>query len=364
MAETQASLALSPQQWDDEYFQEFIRQNRYRRYMGKSETAMIQVKEDLTRKPGDKVTFAAARKLRGAGVTGETQLEGREDVIDTRGFTVQVDYLRNAVIVTKKQEQLSAIRVREMARPLLKSWSNERFRDDLISAFMSVDGVNWFLASAVQKNTWLQNNADRVLVGGRIANASSGNMATALLTLNASDGRLTPELISLAKRRAELAQPALQPIMTKGEDGEEEGWVLFAPSLAFRDLSQNPTMIAALKDARERGVKNPLFAGGDLIWDGVIIKKDSNIPTLGPVGAGGVEVAMSYMCGAQAIGLAWAQRPITVDEMRDYKFRHGVAIEEMRGIEKLRFGTGGASDGAIPKQAGVVTIFTAAPADL
>ena len=48
--------------------------------------------------------------------------------------------------------------------------------------------------------------------------------------------------------------------------------------------------------------------------------------------------AASYLCGAQALGIAWAQRTKAVTNTRDYGFMHGVGVEEIRGVQKLAFG--------------------------
>jgi hypothetical protein len=42
---------------------------------------------------------------------------------------------------------------------------------------------------------------------------------------------------------------------------------------------------------------------------------------------------------------------------------HGVGIQEMRGIGKLRFGTDPSVDTSKPVDAGVVSVFTAAEPD-
>ena len=47
---------------------------------------------------------------------------------------------------------------------------------------------------------------------------------------------------------------------------------------------------------------------------------------------------------------------------RDYGFRHGVGVQEIRGIAKLQLGTG-ILDTSSLVDAGVFTIFTAAVAD-
>ena len=126
-------------------------------------------------------------------------------------------------------------------------------------------------------------------------------------------------------------------------------------------------MTLANRDARVRGEDNPLFTGDSLVWDGMILREIPEIAVLS-TGAGsvttstGVSVEPVYLCGAQAIGAAWAQRTKSTTETTDYGFLHGVGVQEIRRIEKLRFGTG-ASDLTTPKDHGIVTAFVSAPAD-
>ncbi len=380
MAESTARSLLTPQIWDDKFFTEYIRDNRFNRYMGTSPSNVIQVKEDLSRRPGDRVTFATARALTG-GVEGNTVLEGNEAELDLRSLTVAIRPIRNAVVVTEWDEQKSAIDIRDAARPGLKMWSQEKMREDVIIALKSVPNTSgvmtqYELATAAERNSWLTNNADRVLFGSSVANGSSNVQATALATIDNTADKLTAAVVSLAKRRAQMASPRIMPTRTREED--EEWFVMFANPLSFRDLSQDPVMVQANRDARVRGVDtNPLFTGGSLVWDGVIIRE---IPEMGmPVaastgrmvqtggiiagaGTAGINVGFNFLCGAQALGAAWAQRLRSTTDVRDYGFRHGVGVQEVRGIDKLMFGTG-ESDRTTLVQNGVVTVFTAAVAD-
>lgn len=84
MALTTARTGLTPQQWDSKFFMEYVRESRFKRYMGTDENSIIHTKEDLTTKPGNKVTFARVNKLTGSGVTGNTTLEGSEEELDSR----------------------------------------------------------------------------------------------------------------------------------------------------------------------------------------------------------------------------------------------------------------------------------------
>lgn len=356
MALTPAASGLTPQQWDDKFFMEYVRESRFKRYMGTDENSIIHTKENLTKAKGDKITFASVNKLTGAGVTGNTTLEGNEEALDSRSMAVTVAPLRHAVAVTEWDEQKSAIELRDTAKMALKLWMMEKMRDGIITALGSINGVPFASADATARNAWVVDNADRVLFGKLKSNYSATH-ATALGNIDNTDDKLTTAAVSLMKRIAQQASPAIKPIRLR-ED--EEWFVLFANSQAFRDLSNDTAMQQANRDARPRSVDdNPLFTGGSLVWDGVIIREIPEIPT---VSNGSIIVGPNYLCGAQAVGVAWAQRTRTRTDTRDYGFVNGVAIGEMRGIEKLLFGTG-AGDTDDLKDHGVVTGWFAAVAD-
>lgn len=363
MAETTAQTGLTPQQWDDQFFMEYVRDSRFKRYMGTDENSIIQLKDDLTRKPGDRVTFANVRKLKGQGVTGNQVLEGNEEELDSRSMSVKVSPLRNAVIVTDWDEQKSAIDLRNAGRMALKLWAMERMRDDTIAALYSINGVPYAQATEAQKDAWLADNADRVLFGASVGNNVGNDHSASLANIDNASDKLSTAMISLAKRRAQLASPAIRPIRL---NEDEEWFVMFANSLAFRDLSNDPAMQQANRDARAREGNamnsNPLFTGGSLVWDGVIIREIPEIPYLAGVGAAGIQVGANFLCGAQAVGVAWAQRTKSTTDVRDYGYRSGVGVQEIRGIEKLLFGKG-PDDTDDLVQHGVVTVYAAAVPD-
>ena len=357
---TPARPGLTPQQWDSSFFNEYVRENQFMPYFGTTISSLFQMKDDLTRKPGDTVTFAAIRKLVGAGVTNNTVLEGNEELLDARALKLQISLFRHAVAVTEWDEQKSAIDIRNAAKEALKVWMMEKMRNDIIYALTSIDGVNFATATATQKNTWLVNNSDRALFGNLRSNAVSGVMATALALVDPTTGKLTASAVSLAKRTAKMAHPGIRP--TKLKNGAE-WFVMFANSYSFRDLQNDPVIIQARSFALPRATDNPLFADGDITWDGVIVKEVPEMTVLSGVGAAGSNVGINVLCGAQALGIAWAQRAKTRDNVRDYGFSHGVAIQEIRGIGKLRFGTDSNAELGNPKDNGCVTVFSTAASD-
>jgi N4-gp56 family major capsid protein len=363
---TPARTGLTPIQWQEEFWVEYLRDNQFTPYFGSDMDSMIQLQTDLTRKPGDSVVFPTVRALVGAGVTGNTVLEGNEEILNARSLKVPVGVIRHAIAVSDWDRQKSVIDLLQAGRTNLKNWASNKLRADIIVSLgaITADGdvqISYGSASAAQRNTWLTNNADRVLFGASKANAVSNVYATALTTIDNTADKLTAAQLTLAKRLARTASPRIRPIRI---NNDEEWFVVFVPSLPFRDLMQDPTIVNSLQYAWDRGRNNPLFTAGDILWNGMIIREIPELPVLADVGAGGtVDAAASYLCGAQAIGIAWAQRTTAISNERDYGFFSGVGVMEIRGVAKLRFGTDPTVDQTKPVDNGVMTIWSAAEPD-
>lgn len=358
MALTAAATGLTVQQWDAKFFKEYLEANRFKREMGTSSNNIIQVKSDLTTKKGESITFALVNKLKNAGVTGSAVLEGNEEELISRSFKLVVDKIRNGVLVPEIDEQYSAIGLRDAGREVLMDWIMEKSRDGIIDALGMINGVVYGSASEPNKDAWLVDNADRVLFGDAIGNGGYTDHSADLLTVTAGMTLGTAEL-SLMKRIGENASPKIRPVRTT----EDERWfVVYTDSRCFRDLTADTAMQQANRDARVRGENNPLFTGGDLLWDGMVIKKIPDIASLGTVGAAGAAVSPAYLCGAQAVGWGWAKKTTSQSETFDYGDKEGVAIEEIRGIGKMTFGSG-AGDTDDQKDHGIVTGYFGAAAD-
>lgn len=360
MAETTAATGLTVQQWDDKFFVEHVQQNRFAGEMGANENAIIQVKEDLAKKKGESVTFGLVNRLTGNGVENGATLEGNEEEMDSRSYKLTIKERANAVRSTAWDNQISSIDLRKAAKSTLKTWAMENTRDRVIAAMASINGVAYGSASEAQKDAWLTDNADRVLFGAALANNSSNDHSASLLNVDATNDKLTPAAISLMKRIAKSASPKIKPIMstTTGRDM----YVMYVPSLLFRDLRENSVMVQAQREVALKMQNEKIFKGGDMEWDGVVIKEIEDIGILSGVGAAGADVGPAYLCGAQAMGYGMAKRWYSEEELFDYQRKKGCAIIEMGGIEKLTFGSG-TDDTDDLKDHGIVTGFFAAVAD-
>jgi hypothetical protein len=364
MAITYTASAARVQAWDDDFWTEYVRESRWKPYMGTDENSIIQVKERGAGlwKRGDRFTFNFVGQLTNSGVTGSNMMEGNEEALDQHGFLLSVDKIRNAVLIPEVEEIKNAIDLRDAARSTLKTWISKDLRDKLTLAAGNINGVPFATATEPQRDAWLDYNNDRAVFGATLSNtvATGGAVAydhsASLVTIDNTADKLTPDAISLMKRVAQTSNPIISPIRTKGD---EEWYVLLVNQRAMRDLKLNTAFAQSNRDALERGKGNPLFTGAGFVWDGVIVREFPEIPytTNGTIAVGPV-----YLMGAQAMGLAWARRSRTVTKLFDYEDKWGVEISEIRGMDKLRFGFNTADD-TNTKDMGMVTGWYAAVAD-
>jgi len=369
MADTVNATGLRVQQWDAKFFEEYVRENRFAPYMGTDENAVIQMKEDLTKKKGDRIALALVNKLSNAATTGTATLEGNEEDLTSRSHLLTVDKRRNGVRVAEMSEQKSAIDLRQAGKAMLKNWAVSDTRSLIIKALNSFRSANtiytWETGAQIQNDVghtvldaWLVDNADRTMFGAYTSGGTDFSADHNQLD-NTSD-KMTAALLTTAKIKAQTASPNITPIRTKGD---EEWFVAFLHPYQIRDLVLSDTTFqAAQREARERSKDNPLFRGADYVWDGIIIRSIPEIPLVAAssiTGGSAVQTACAHLCGAQALGYGLAKRWTSKTETFDYGDKVGVAIEQIYGIEKLCFGSG-AGDTDDLKQNGVVSIWTAA----
>lgn len=360
MTDSTVATGLTVQQWDDKYHKEYIQGNRFSRYQGRSENSVIQVKEDLTKKKGDSITFALVNKLSGSAVTGSSTLEGNEEEMDSRSHKLTVTKRRNGVRVAEIDEQFSAISLRNAAKSVLMDWSMEDTRDLTIAALASINGTAFASADATARDAWLVDNADRVLFGAAKSNNASNDHSASLLNIDNTNDQLTPDALSLMKRIALSASPKIRPIRV---EGGERYFVCFAGPQTFRDLKSHATITAAQREVVIKQQNNKLFRGGDIEWDGIIVHEVDDLSGFGTgLGAAAIDVEPVFLCGAQALGVGWAKRWKTVSEIFDYGDKHGCAAEAIYGINKLTYGSGSGDTDDL-KDHGVVTGWFAAVAD-
>lgn len=364
----------------------YVRDGRFGPYIGASENAIIQTNKNIRKK-----SIPLIGKLGGSGVRGSTSLVGNEEALSNFDFTFEPTHLRNGVLIDNEEREKSEFDLYQEGRPALMNWVMETKRDQIIQAMMAVQAGGTYYnyggveasgakgssaASAANLDTWQAANTDRILYGAARTNLTSGDHTTSLGTIDTTNDKITPDALELLKRMAQDCDPLIRPVMIKDD---EPYYVYFCGKYTMRDLRLNTTMATALRDAMPRMKDNPLFAGGDLYWDGIIIKEIADLDkfidnssgsglwdgvwganatgdSLKTGGASSSRVGVGLLCGAQAICFGRGKdASFNLRSEDDYGHLNGVAVTAKHDIKKIFYNG---------KQFGMVTHFHSAASDI
>lgn len=373
MAQTSVPTNTRVIKWQRDFYREYIRANRFAKYMGTDESSPIQINEDLTKSIGETINFELVNRLTGnqntgtgsvagvtSGITGYNTLEGNEEALGIRNFRVKVDRTRWAVMHDKLDEQFSAIDLVEAKRATLMDWSKENIRDRIVFSLNSIstDGSThqaYASANATDRNTWLVNNTDRIVFGNDATVFTVH--ATGITAMDTTADIANLAFLQRLKDAAKAAAPKIRPIKV---NDEEEWFVVFMGTRAFRAAQTALLAVNTAALTANASKDNPLYTSGDMMYDGMIIREVPEIGILpGTPGASGTTaVAPVFLCGTQAIAYAVAQRTKMIENVRDYGAKQGAGTELIDGIAKVYFGSG-STDLLLPKQNGVVTGYVA-----
>lgn len=362
----------------------YVREGRFGPYIGPTENDIIQTNNNIRKK-----SIPLVGKLSGSGVRGSTSLVGSEEALSNYDFIFEPTHLRNGVLIDNEEREKSEFDLFSEARPALMNWVMETKRDQIIQALGGIwAGGTYYnyggseasgatgssAASAANMDTWTTNNSDRLLYGALKSNLTAGDHTTSLGTIDTTNDKLTPANLELLKRIAQDADPLIRPVMVK----DDEPWfVYFCGKYSFRDLRTNSVMQQAMREALPRAKDNPLFSGGDLVWDGVIIKEIPDIDkfidssgsglwdgvwganatgdSLATAGASSSRVGVGFFCGAQAICFGRGKNAsFSKRSEDDYGHLEGVAVTAKHDIKKIFYNN---------KQHGMITHFHSAALD-
>lgn len=355
MADTTVATGLRAQKWDSDFFVQYIQEGPFKPMYGTDETSIIQLKESLGKGTGDSISIALVNRLTNAGVTGTNVLEGNEEDLASRSFRIYIDKVRNAVRIAEMEEIKSAIDLRDAGRAALMTWAKEYTRDKFITELGSLNGTAFVNRTAAIGDAWLVDNVDRI-VFGNVAAPSATDLSSALSDLDTTADKLDTVMLDAMLLKAKTCNPKIRPIRDTG-DGKRY-YVVLANPYAFKNLRDSiDTEVLAVTNVQAQAAK--LFEGGDIHWNGAIVKEVDDIPIYPNIGNGGTtEVTPVYLLGAQALAMVHGKRWKSMTKEFDYGDKFGVAIESIMGIRKVLFGTG-TGDTDDTKDHGVVTGYAA-----
>lgn len=321
--------------------------------IGESADSIIHRKTELSKGPGDQVTWTLFTKLSGDGVTEGQPLEGNEESLTNYADSVLINELHHAVRVPNEggvsiDVQRVPFGLRPTGKHLLRDWWASR---------LSVAFFNHVCGNVAQTNT-RYTGLNAVIAPSSTRHLWAG-AATTDQTLVETE-TMTVDLILAAKEMAQTASPKVKPInpkvmnvnggvATESDDVLEEHYVMYLhPYQVFdlkRDMSDGQWYDinqAALQGGQIS--KNSIFTGALGVIDGVILRRADDIP-LGVNSSTSAAVSntrRAVLLGAQACAFATSKSGGETsfkwqEETFDYNRELGISVQAILGMKKVQF---------------------------
>lgn len=327
--------ALAVKLWSKKVAVEALKQTWVYKFMGRDDNSLLQIFDDTSKSPGDRIRIPLRRLLTGDGVRSDNTLEGNEERINYFNDDVFIDQLRHAVREGGRfTRQLVPFDIREHARLSLQDWWSDRidtwFFNQLCGNAAQTD------LRYTGNQTAVAADADhQIFAGGATTDASLSNSATYKFTLT---------LLDVAVEKAKTLTVPIRPIMIGGE----EKYVAFLHHNQITDMRTNTSTgqwMDIQKAAMQGGnvSKNPIYTGAAGEYNGVIIHASNRIPGFSAGAAlSANQGRIAAFCGAQAMAMAFGrengpERFQWVEDYFDYENQFGVAAGCIAGMKKLIF---------------------------
>lgn len=349
---------LAVKLWSKSLAMEVLKATQASKFMGTTEDSLIQVKDELTKSAGDKITYGLQMQLAGLGVIGDGTLEGNEESLTTYSDSIVINQLRHAVrSAGRMSQQRVPFNIRQQALTGLRDWWKNRL--DL--GFMNQIGCNTAEAAYVAnsgntQNTGLQapfsmashttTASVHYLSMNTVTNGDDAISSANTMTLTMADRCVERATGSLGLGTSNSGFAPLRPV----KEGGSEWYIWFLHPYQITDIRTNTAtgQFLDLNKAAMTGGEiddNPIFTGSLGAYNNVLLFKDQRTPTgVDSVTASTAitTVRRSIFCGAQACITAFGresgkEKYTWVEELFDYENQLGVAAGLIFGTKSTQF---------------------------
>jgi len=356
MAETrfESSDALTIKKWSSKLGYDVVYRTSLGPLIGEDENSVIHLKRELSKGPGDQVTFPLMKKLTGAGFTTGEVAEGNGESLSLYSDAMVINEQGHVVSIPNEGRSIDAqrvpIKLRQAAKNGLTTWWGER---KSLIAFYHLCG--WTRANALGIK-YTGHNAVTAPTSGRqiwrAAAASESNTADENIE---SDDIFSLNMIDHMRETAETLASPIRPINIEG-DYEAGGtdisggkYIMYIHPYQATDL-RTSTDTGQWLDIQKAAMmggqtsKNAIYSDALGEYNNVIIKKSNHVTT-GINSSSGAEITTvrrSVLLGAQAlaIGFGMDNGPNTFgwnEELLDHKRVLEVSTFTLWGIKKTKF---------------------------
>lgn len=351
MADTSFAVGdpLTVKRWSRILFEEALKDTVVYRFIGKGGDNVFQIKDELKKGEGDKITYGLRMQLRADPHVGDSTLRGQEEKLTFYNDSLVVDLVRHGVSVRNRDmtrqrvpydvRQEAMIGLKDYFEGLMDEWFFNHLCGNTVQTNLGRTGLNTPLApSDTSHQIWANPGTN-----------STDDGITTAGTANANEFSLS--LIDTCVLNAKTITPMIRPITVDGK----KKYVIFIHPQQAEDMRTNTNtgqwldiQKAAMQGGDVKG--NPIFTDALAEYHNTVIIEDTRV-TLGvnhSVSTTAVAtVRRAVFCGAQAGVIAFGRNegakgdkksaPIYWrEQMDDYEEELGVSANMIGGLKKAQ----------------------------
>jgi N4-gp56 family major capsid protein len=308
--------------------------------MGDDDRAIIHVKEDTEKGPGDQVKFNLRARLTGDGISESETAEGSGESLTFYQDSIVINELGH-VVGSASENTIDQQRVPFELRAECKNGLSDWWKDR-----KSVSFFNQVCGNAAQTNLkYTGLNATAAPAGTSALTRQiwpSTHTADSSVT---SNDVMTTALIDKAVTKARVGNQMIRPVMIGGQ----KKYVMYMSEGHVLSLRNNTTgsIWQDITKYTYSGVdasKNPYYNGALGEWNGVILRRSQDVTQGENSGVADTDVRRAVLLGAQAAACAYGRKGDYKnskyrwnEELLDHKRKLEVSAWQIWGLKKTKF---------------------------
>lgn len=315
-----------------------------RKFVGKSDNAIVQRLTDLESMAGDTITFDLSLQLRKKPIYGDDNAQGKEEELKFATDEIKIDQMRAPVSGGGRMTRKRTLHdLRRVARDRLGDyWS--RFMDEMMFIYLSgARGVN---EDFIEDTTWV-GHAGNAIQAPDAAHLMYGGDASAKNNVDTNDG-MSRALIERASVKAQMIRstdPENPNLLPSNIMGEPHYVVVMSPfqEHQLRTESGSTGWLEIQKAAAgAEGRNSKIFKGSLGMLNKVVLHSHESVIRFNDYGTSPAMPAaralfMGRQAGVVAYGTAGGTRFQWEEELTDFKNKVAISAGTICGIKKTRF---------------------------
>lgn len=356
MAETrfESSDALTVKKWASRLGYDVVYRTSLGPLIGEDENSVIHLKREMSKGPGDNVTFALMKKLTGAGFTSGEVAEGNGESLSLYSDSITINEIGHVVDIPNDGRSIDTqrvpIKLRQAAKNGLMTWWEERMSQTFFNHVCGYTPTNASGGKYTGHNTITAPTSGRHI--WRAAGSGETNSADENIE---SDDTMSLNMIDHMREVAETLSSPIRPINIEGNykaggtDISGGKYIVYLHPYQVTDL-RTSTDTGQWLDIQKAALaggnmsKNAIYSDALGEYNNCILKKANHVSqgVNSSTSAAITTVRRAVLLGAQscAIGFGMDNGPTTFgwnEELIDHKRRMEVSTFTLWGIKKTVF---------------------------